>query len=200
MYIVQPQWLAQRGIISKGDEVQIESNLNQPGFRFSRAPSRMTWFVAPDRIAVETTDQGDDCGDFIAKILAALPETPLFAVGNNTTYTASVDSPDSLPQEFLAYPVNSMPGGESYRFSQRSVHLSLERDAIPSKRNLVLTYKADGTTDVLSNVQTEVRDRPDASRVAVDAARRFFQDRAELEPHIRHFLRLSIANVSNTND
>ena len=106
MYIFHPQWLVQREVIDEGTEIGIETNLTQPGFRFRLPKFQATLHVAPTQLVVESLDPNFDCGEVVAKVLAKLPETPVFALGNNAFYKADplrIGEPVSL--QFAAFPV-----------------------------------------------------------------------------------------------
>ena len=96
IYIVQPKWLADQGIIPRSIEVAIEANLEEPGFRFSSPALSSRWMLHPSRLAIETDDPREDCGAFMGKVLERLPYTPLIALGKNFDYLAEETSPDEL--------------------------------------------------------------------------------------------------------
>ncbi len=125
IYIVQPQWLATKELIPRGMEVIIESKMDEPGFRFYSAELKHRWIVTPTRIAIETDDAAENCGELVAKLLRCLPETPLVAVGNNVHYQAAGADADSLP-ELPPYPLSEPLPGDELR--QRTFHVAVDRD------------------------------------------------------------------------
>lgn len=62
MYVIQPPWLTKIGIVQKGIEVAIGTDLDEPGFRYIPTRSPFRWFVSPQRIEVETREPEADCG------------------------------------------------------------------------------------------------------------------------------------------
>ena len=118
VYIIQPEWMAAKGFFDPDSEVSIETKLDEPGFRFSQEGSTVRWVVTPTRIAVETEDEGINCGAVIARILNLLPETPITAVGNNSFFQVfDAPTPPSIPS----------PECESaYNVTERVFHIGLQ--------------------------------------------------------------------------
>jgi len=172
MYIVQPAWLAKVQIVPEGIEVAIASKLDEPGFRFTSPKLRSQWFVTPSRIEVQSEHPEENCGAKVAAILAALPWTPLVALGNNALYSAPLSELEVLPEPFRATP--QVP--EHYQMVQRSSHFGLSREERLTNLQLSITREE---IELSVNVHTELRDKE--SGFAQAAARRFFQDRADGE-------------------
>lgn len=196
MYILHPQWLAKRGIIEAGTEVLIETNLAQPGFRFRIAELKTLWIVEPNRILIESEDATVDCGTMIAHVLERLPETPLFAIGNNSIYRA-----EGTELHLLAPAIRNCPKIESPnaadRVVQRSFHLAVKHDE-HKVTNLQVSL-TDEEVELSCNVHTELRDRDDAARAGQEAARRFFEDRAAAKSLASHFFGTPTDHEPNRN-
>ena len=171
MYIIQPPWLAKRGIIPKVN-VTLESKLNEPGFRFSSSKLRTRWVVTPGRIDVESEDPQEDCGDAMAKVVHALPETPLIALGNNAFYEAPLGDPLALPEDLRDS--RAVPPG--YSLVQSTQHFALKRGESITNIQLAITDKS---FEIATNVHTELRDRD--STFTEEVARRFLADRLDSE-------------------
>jgi len=183
MYIVQPAWLAKVGIIPKGIEVAIGSKLDEPGFRFFSPKLSSRWFVMPGRIEVDTEIPEEDCGGKVAEVLAALPWTPLVALGNNALYTAPLSEIEALPDEMRRPP--EIPNG--YELGQRTLHFGLSREKRLTNLQLSITSEE---IELSINVHTELRDRDNND--AQEAACRFLQDRRDAEALARHLFKASI--------
>ncbi len=151
IYIVQPQWLATKELIPRGVEVIIESKLDEPGFRFYCNELKHRWIVTPTRIAVETQDAAENCGELVAKLLRCLPETPLVAVGNNVHYQTAGSDLESLP-ELPAYPLSETLPGDVLR--QRTFHVGVERDNCV--HNLQLSVGEQNGIELLINAHCQV--------------------------------------------
>ena len=189
MYILNPQWLAKRGIIEKGTEVGIETNLAQPGFRFRFPKSKAIWNVAPDRLTIESQSPETDCGQMAANILRVLPETPLSAMGNNFHYQAEPSELENLLAAIREFPRAESPTSGQV-VSQRTFHVGVKR-AEHETVNLQLSLE-DDYMKLACNVHTELGNREDANDAAVAAAKRFVGDRAEAKSLAQHFFGTSI--------
>lgn len=174
MYILHPQWLVKREIINKDSEVGIETNLARPGFRFHFPESKSLWIVGPDRIAIESKKGDVDCGRMVARVLEALPETPLFALGSNVVYEAELEELKALPKELQGLPCR-VPEDLGARIAQRTFHVGVRQDETEIA-NIQLAIKAE-KLELACNFHTKLEGRADANEVAVTAARRFFEHR-----------------------
>jgi len=189
MYILHPQWLERHKIIETGMEVGIETNLTQPGFRFRLPKDKAIWSVAPNRLAIESQDPKNDCGQTVAKILRALPETPLFALGNNFHYQAELSVRENLSPSIRDFP-ETAPPSKGQSVLQRAFHTDVKR----SERimvNLQIGLEEDDI-ELACNVHNELGNSENANEVAVAAAQRFFDDRAEVKALAQHFFGASI--------
>ncbi len=193
IYILNPQWLAKHGLIEKGMGVLMETNLAQPGFRFQLSDQHVTWNIAPHQIAVETDDAEVDCGAKIGGVLGALPETPLFALGNNVVYRADLAELESLPQPIREFPfVESSNAAD--KVVQRTFHFGVKHDQHRTT-NLQVSIRED-EVELLCNVHTELRDR-DTRTCAIPAAKKFFEDRASAKALAQHFFGTGIEYASS---
>ena len=184
MYIFHPQWLVQREVIPEGTELGIETNLTQPGFRFRLAKFQAALHVAPTQLVVESVDRNFDCGGVVAKVLAKLPETPVFALGNNAFYKAAPPELENLSAAIRGFPRPECPSpGQS--LVQRTYHTAVKRGEHETI-NVQIVLK-DDSLELACNVHTELESRPHPSEAAVVAARRFFDDRMEAQSLARHF-------------
>ena len=191
MYILHPNWLAKHGIIEKGLEVGIETNLTQPGLRFRFVGDETIWNVAPNRLTIESQAPGTDCGKAIAKVLEVLPHTPLSAIGNNVHYQAELSELETLSaaiREFQ-YPKSAK---EEEPVVQRAFHVGVKRGEHETA-NLQILLK-DEAIELLCNVHSELANREEANEAAVAAAKRFFDDRTEAKALAQHYFGTSIDN------
>lgn len=184
IYILHPRWLATHNVIEKGVEAIIEMNFTEPGFRFRFEKHDATWLVAPNRLAVESRRPTTDCGSFVAKVLTALPETPLFAIGTNAVYHAPMAELDSLSAAIRGFPRTESPRqGETVE--RRTFHAEIKH-AEHETTNLQLAITGKGL-ELGCNTHTELRDRVDATPAAVAAAESFFAHRARALALVQHF-------------
>ena len=185
MYILHPQWLMKREIIDTDAEVAIETNLTRPGFRFRFPKEGVVWTVMPSRLAVESEDPKIDCGTPIARVLQALPETPLFALGGNVHYRADLSELENLTAAIRDFP-RVDPPAKGQSVTQRTFHTAVKRNEHETL-NLQLIIKEDDI-ELACNVHNELGDRENANEPAVAAAGKFFDDLAEAETLARHTL------------
>jgi hypothetical protein len=184
IYIIHPKWLVKHGIIESEVEVGILLNLEQAGFRYQIPKHRISWYVAPDKIVVESEHPEVDCGDYVFRVLAKLPETPLFAIGNNVTYEAEKAETSLLNQTIRDF-INTTTPIDSEAITERSFHVALERQK-HEVINLQISIKNDGIV-LMCNVHTNLRDREDVCDAAGRVARSFIDDRDFIKPLIHHY-------------
>lgn len=174
VYIIQPKWLAEIGLMAKGVKVRMETDFNRPGLRFSSEDSPFSWHIRPDRITLDTEDSSADCGSKLADVLEKLPWTPLLAVGMNTEFKGEVADIDNIPaRPDLLHCIP--PAG--YEFAQRSLHLALKHGD-----QLVNVQVSDLLTsaEVSVNWHTELKDKSnqsEANLAAQQSCRKFFAAR-----------------------
>jgi hypothetical protein len=182
IHILHPQWLVKWGIIEKGLEVGIETNLTRPGLRLRFPQQEALWSISPDRLVIETQDPAFDCGRTVAKVLAILRETPVFAIGNNVNYTAELAEAEQLPGTFREFPQTAEVPAE-FEFAQRTLHFAVNRGENETI-NVQVAIK-DEETELLGNAHYSVGNNEDPNAAAVAAAERFFSDRVETESVVR---------------
>lgn len=85
-YIITPEWLVRSKIISTEGDVGVLFGALTHGVTFRT--DRLEWEVDFDHLSV-ASERGDDCGSLAEKVLAALPHTPVRAVGHNFHYACS---------------------------------------------------------------------------------------------------------------
>jgi hypothetical protein len=189
MYILHPPWLAKHDIIKEGTEVGIDTDLIRPGFRFRFPQYKATWMVAPDRLVVESDEPKTDCGKPVAKVLRALPETPLFALGNNVHYKAELSELKNLSEAIRRFPRAESPTRDQ-SVVQRTFHVGIKRSEHETI-NLQILLKED-SIELACNVHVELDNREKAGKAVVTAAERFFGDQAEALTLAQHFFGVSI--------
>ncbi len=194
MYILHPQWLGKHEIIEAGMEVEIETNLTQPGFRFRFPVDKSIWNVAPNRLSIESQDSETNCGQMVAKILKVLPETPLYAIGNNVHYQAKSSEFNNLCEAIREFP-RAEPPEPGQTVAQRTFHVGVKSSEHKTS-NLQISLKEDDV-ELDCNAHTELGNREDANKAAVTAAGRFFEDRNEAKSLAQHFFGTSIDHDSN---
>ncbi len=182
IYIIQPQWLTQVKILGPDEELLVESNFSEPGFRFRSQKSSFQWTVSPTRIAIESTDPSEDCGEIIARILALLPHTPLKAIGNNAFYRAPLE-------ESKETALCQVPTG--YEVSQRSWHTGLLKSDALYNIQKSITQENIG---LHCNVHFKVEDK--GSEFVQACARRFFENRSESEALLSQVFKVQIEHVT----
>jgi hypothetical protein len=191
IYILHPQWLAKQGLIERGTGVFMETNLAEPGFRFRMAKDRVTWNIAPHKIAIETEDPTIDCGAKIGSVLKRLPETPLFALGNNAVYCTDLAEMGTLAESIRDFPRIESPNTDDKVI--RTFHVGIKHDQYRSM-NIQVSIK-ENEIELFGNAHTELRDR-DTLTEAVPVAERFFADREDLKTSLQHFFGTGIKYAS----
>ncbi len=179
-YIVQPAWLTQVGILPAG-EMAIHAKFDEPGLMFSSPKMSTKWIVQPNKIAIETDNPAENCGELMARILAELRWTPLIAMGNNALYEADLEELKSLP-DFSNYPPALAPSGFTQK--ERGVHTSLAQEESTFNIQLTVTEKE---VRISANVHTDLRGHD--SEFAQAAARKFLKNRTDSEFLIREILK-----------
>lgn len=190
IYIIQPAWLSEVGIIPKGSPVEVYSKLDEPGFRFSSPKLATRWVITPNRIQVETDKPDENCGEAMAKVLGQLPWTPLVALGNNTIYQAPLEDLSQIPALTALDP--KIP--EGFDVAQKTIHIAMKRG--DTLYNLQLAA-AEDEIELSSNVHTDLREHK--SDFAQEAARRFLEDRRTAQTLISALFEVSVSDVSEDN-
>ena len=194
MYIFHPQWLVQREVIPEGTEIGIETNLTQPGFRFRLPKFQATLHVAPTQLVVESQDPSFDCGEVVAKALAKLPETPVFALGNNAFYKADPSELENLSAAIRDFPRTGSPAAGE-RAAQWTFHVGVKQGEHAAV-NLQLSITEE-SVELACNSHTGLESLSDANAAAVAAAERFVEDIARSRALAHHFFGASVHDDSN---
>ncbi len=165
IYIIQPVYLSQMGILEKGTKVQIEADIRQPGFRFTVADSGLKWEVRPDRLAIESPTLDGDCGAVLSQVIEKLKWTPLQGVGVNAVFKGDVETAgDALDAVFP----DSTLAASSYEVSQKTWHR-----ALTSPEGITTSIQLSSASKVLTlaiNVHTELSTIP-VQKEAMEAAK-----------------------------
>ncbi|MEX0716351.1 MAG: hypothetical protein WD066_07190 [Planctomycetaceae bacterium] len=191
MYIVQPAWLGRReiAIFPEGTELEIETRLDAPGFKFQSPQLPAVWTVTPSRITLETADPEHECGETLARVLKALPWTPLVAVGTNGVYEGVKSDLDGMGG-IAAYPFADRKPAD-FELAQRGYHVALKRGDLVL--NLQLSVKAD-SVGLSFNAHTDLRNKNNES--ALDAARGFLDHRRLAESLLSDIFQVDIEHAS----
>jgi hypothetical protein len=188
MYILHPHWLSKHGIVEKGIEVGIATNFTQPGFKLTFPNDKSTWTIAPNRLIVESTMPTVNCGEYVAKVLKKLPETPLQALGSNVHYEAPPSEMESLATAIVEFPKTECPQSDE-TVAQRTFHVGVKHEDKVANLQLALT---DEKLELSCNVHESLENRDNANVAAITAARRFFDDRVWAKSLARHFFGTAI--------
>lgn len=185
MYIVQPRWLADRGILARDTTVAIASKLDEPSFRFSSPQLKSQWEVTPRKIEVSTRVDSEDCGSMISKVIESLPWTPLRSVASNFFFKSDGDHPPEL-EDFCRLKV-SPPDGATVE--QRSSHLAIRQGE--HIFNLQLSFLRGGV-EIHGNATTETSQKG-GPELAVAAAAKFLDHRVVLDRLIRDIFKIEVS-------
>lgn len=167
-----------------GDKHQIElaSDLARPGLQLSYEEPKIKWTVRPDAVVAESPTGRVACGPTIARVLRALPETPMQAVGNNFTFSLAdelntLDANASYPWLVFAM---GLPGAKS----AASV-ASLERGGAL----LNVAIRAEGQS---AKVQVNVHRAMSNAKDAAKAAESFESDEALVRAVIEEVFQIQV--------
>lgn len=183
IYIVQPAWLADQGIVPKGEQVGIFSKLDEPGFRFSAPKMRSRWLVTPSRIEVSSKHPDEDCGALVGQVLERLKWTPLKAVGTNVSFRAPLEEQDNL-KGFVGFRP-AVPAG--YSFEQRSLHMAVKDGGHVFNLQLSVT---DEFVELAANSHTDTE--KSGTELGQVAAKKHMEHRRRLEALIGEIFTLSV--------
>ena len=189
MYIVQPSWLAELGIIPKGIPVTISVKGDEPGLRFDSPKLPTIWVISPTRIEVSTKDYREDCGERLARVLHSLPWTPLKAVGTNAFFKAATNDPD-VKVAGSCFDSFNPQCPEEYMIEQRGIAFGVKHEE--HHLNMQLTILTD-RVDLDANAHTEIdRTGVAGSELAQRAMRKFFDHRKKLEILIEQVFKVQV--------
>ena len=169
IYIVRPDWLGKIGLLPEGSEVKFESQLDQPGFRFSSPKLGSRWTVLPNRLMLAADDPLEDCGETADRILQHLPWTPLMALGSNVVYCGDSSAIEDWEAKTI-FPPTQLP--EQCELKQRTWHVGVKRGE--QIFNLQMSETDEGI-EIRANAHTELRNRD--IKFARETARQYFEHR-----------------------
>lgn len=178
-HIIQPRWLSLIGLFpSDQPPLRFESNLSQPGIRFSLEGDPVLWTVQPDKLLIESRSTDTNCGSLAAKVLEELPWTPLVALGTNTEFEADLTTESLAIAEHHGLRLNQVEIA-GYHQRQTTKHFAL------SSATKVFNFQLSLTEDqlkLLINIHTELsgkKNHSEKAKIAVDSCRSFVEDRTE---------------------
>ena len=180
IYIIQPNWLAAKGILPHDLELFIETKMDEPGFRFFSNSLPVRWLVTPTRIVIETEDANENCGEIMAQLLGFLPETPIVAVGINTSYSASGE-PSGIP-DIPNYPIGEVL--PDFQIKQRAFQAGVQHQDCLYNVQLTLT---NGETLLLTNTHIA----SPTMVLAQNHTRRFMEHRKTAVELAKHHLKVN---------
>lgn len=181
MYIIQPPWLSQLGLLEEGVPLEMKADFNRPGFRYRARGSSLWWNVRPDRLILESESSQADCGEPLAKVLDVLKWTPLMGVGTNVEFEGVIGILDQIRCKL---PDVAMAKG--FREGQRTWHVAMVRgpqtfnfqvSAVPPSEE-----SKEGKVSLSINVHTELskeRAQLKANEMAIAACKEFKNHRDE---------------------
>ena len=126
---------------------------------------KLTWTIRPDGIIVGATSVEHDCGAIVGRALAALPVTPMRAVGSNFSYAGNVDAVPPGTELAEALRDSSIDG-----LVHTSISKSLQRDGVTYN---VGATRTGGAVHLTVNVHRDV----DTGKNGVEPAFAFMKDR-----------------------
>jgi hypothetical protein len=188
IYIIQPAWLAKVGIFPIDTEVTVEANMNRPGFKLSSPKFKSTWFVAPDRLGIETQADDEDCGKLVADVLSKLIWTPISAVGNNVFLEGPRREVGHLRFDAIG---GSPPEGYGSKGSTQSV--SYTRD---NRTYGLLARAHEEKVQLVANVHANLPEGETTDRAA-RIANEFQQDKTEMIRLLSHAFQVEVENVAS---
>lgn len=191
IYIIQPGWLIQVGILPGVTEIAIAANLTRPGFRLSSPQMQTTWFVSPGKLAIEALSEHQPCGAQMAAVLNKLLYTPVSALGNNVFYQAPRDTFETFPAFEACADLAVVP--EGYKKTKHVFTASVERDG--RTFNLQVTVGPE-TVDLTGNAHIQLPEGGTTEKAAAFAAS-FDDDVRTLTDLFDEVLGVRIDNVTS---
>lgn len=144
IYILQPEWLREKGVLVTERPVVVQTLKAGPGLRLTTRGKRSpVWIATPFsvRVEFEKPPTGEDVGEPLTKLISALPETPLGQVGFELTYRGSAG------EDARAVPAPPLDRGEPP--AEYGASLMVEREGVTY--DLYLSYAvADDSTHLVA--------------------------------------------------
>ncbi len=82
-FVITPEWLAETEIIKDRQAMVRPGVLGQ---EVAFAYEVLEWSVSPSALVVRSSEDNDDCGDIVARVIERLPHTPMTLVTNGFSY------------------------------------------------------------------------------------------------------------------
>lgn len=193
IYVIQPRWLVEVGLLQKTDKVLMEADLTRPGFKFTQVGRARGWEVRPDRLVIESEQPDEDCGSALADILDKLPWTPLTAVGTNVTFAGDLSDLDRMAGA-CAFPPCEPP--EGHKVVQRTLHIGIQ----VGDNIFNLQVNRNGEAEVSINAHTELKNKgsqADTNRAAQAECRKFFAHRTQGVALATNLFKLDLSHERN---
>ncbi len=199
IYVLRPNLLVDLGIVSSDTAaVKLETNLTQPGFRFSSQQLRATWTVRPDKVIVETTDPEKDCGSDLAVVLEALRWTPITALGSNFEFVSK-----TAPGRLAPFPKSEIDAAvlqSECVIVQSTIHVGIRE----SDQILNFQLSSDFSEfELACNVHREVQkgnSQPASNADSQNFARQFNSDRTKIEVIASRLFSIAITHDNVSTD
>lgn len=191
IYIIQPNWLSQVGLIGEGAQIEMEADFSRPGFRFKPTGASIRWSIHPDRIILDTEQADADCGAPLAVVLEHLRWTPLFGIGTNLVFEAPLSDIDRVRSLFI-----EPSPREGFAVGQRTAHIALVKDQQRFNLQIATPQKPENEVLTLSiNVHTAIEQSLlplQANALAIESCRHFIPHRDEAVSLARDVFRIEV--------
>ncbi len=188
IYVIQPKWLVEVGLLPADSKIRMESDLNRPGFRYTTEESSLKWDVRPERLMIHSESAYTDCGTVLADVLGKLPWTPLLAVGFNFEFQGDIDEVARIAKE-LRPPSCIAPS--TYAIKQTTSHIAIQQ----GDQIFNFQMAAADHFELAINVHTDVNNKgtqETISRCSIDACRRFVEFRQKSRELAESLLKLEL--------
>lgn len=194
IYVIQPRWLTEVGLVPDGTKLKMASDLIRPGFRYSSPELSADWDVRPDRVSVVTKQPDVDCGKLLAEVLDKLMWTPLTGIGVNVEFEGATSDLEQLPSG-CRLPECALPSG--YGMHQKSIHVALARDE--HVFNFQLSLLDDPSLAV--NVHTDLKDKgtqKEINKLAINACLNYLPLQTEARSLVRQLYKVELQNEQHS--
>lgn len=176
-YIVSPQWLDSTGIWSCKD-LQLGLGAIKDGVQFRSED--VEWFISHERLQIASRDV--DCGVLAASVLKELPHTPMYAVGSNFSFAiegGGMDSESPIVSAMKSTVPTDLPP-KLFRWG-----IIIHEGPVRMDISFVI---GEQTQNVAVNCHRGTANLVDA----MDAARRFSDDKKNAESKVEKILKEAI--------
>lgn len=194
IYLFQPWWIGRLEHVDEVDEfpIQCEQDLSRPGFKFSADRFQCKWLVRPDRLLLEADAPDADCGRLMARVLEAIPVTPVMAIGHNFAWS----DPNGSPYvEQIDFPVGGAVASDEPIRRGWTVSITQDQHVF----NLLLAQHQ-GELSVSANIHRslEAVDRDKRISLAIQSAQRHLDVRNVAADLIQGVFGVEIENDTST--